>query len=219
MFANLLIDNTVPTLSLDDTVERALSIMQTNLLQRIPILDQENKYLGNVKEEDLLDIENIDETLISFLEEKLPLSSNEHFLNILRNQHFIKDGFLAIVDQDLQFVGVVTHHSAIDFLGKDRSIEMIGGILVLEIKAIHYSMSELARIVESNNANIIHSYISNSSNNENLLITIKINKLDLKDIISTFERYHYQVVAEFDTSSSEEDIQERYDSLMVYLNV
>ncbi len=80
-------------------------------------------------------------------------------------------------------------------------------------------MSELARIVESNNANIIHSYISNSSNNENLLITIKINKLDLKDIISTFERYHYQVVAEFDTSSSEEDIQERYDSLMVYLNV
>ncbi len=126
MFANLLIDNTVPTLSLDDTVERALSIMQTNLLQRIPILDQENKYLGNVKEEDLLDIENIDETLISFLEEKLPLSSNEHFLNILRNQHFIKDGFLAIVDQDLQFVGVVTHHSAIDFLGKDRSIEMIG---------------------------------------------------------------------------------------------
>ena len=52
-----------------------------------------------------------------------------------------------------------------------------------------------------------------------MLITVKIDKLDLKEIISTFERYHYQVIAEFETSSSDDDIQERYDSLMMYLNV
>jgi acetoin utilization protein AcuB len=219
MFANLLLDVSIPTLSLNDTVDRALSIMQTSAIQRIPIVDHENRYLGNVHEEDLLDSENSNDLISSFLVEKLPVNFDEHLLNILRNHNFVKDGFVAIVDQEFNFVGVVTHRSVIDFVGKDRSIELAGGILVLEIKSIHYSMTEIARIVESNNANVIYSYLSNSSNNENLLITIKINKLDLKEIISSFERYHYQVIAEFNSSSSEEDVQERYDSLMMYLNV
>ncbi|HUH74832.1 MAG TPA: CBS domain-containing protein [Chitinophagales bacterium] len=219
MFANLLIDVSIPTLSLNDTVDRALSIMQTNAIQRIPIVDQENRYLGNVQEEDLLDSEDDNNLVASLLIERLPINFDEHLLNILRNPNFVKDGFLAIVDHDFQYVGVVTHRSVIEFIGKDRAIEMAGGIIVLEIKAIHYSMTEISRIVESNNANVIYSYISNSSNIENLLITIKVNKLDLKEIISSFERYHYQVIAEFNTTSSEEDIQERYDSLMMYLNV
>lgn len=219
MFANLLLDVSIPTLSLGDTVDRALYIMQTNALQRIPIVDQENRYLGNIYEEDLLDSETETQLLSSFLVEKNPINFDEHLLNILRNQNFVKDSFLAIVDHEFQYVGVVTHRSVIDFLGKDRSIEMEGGILVLEIKSIHYSMTEIARIVESNHANVIYSYLSNSTNMENLLVTIKINKLDLKQIISSFERYHYQVIAEFNSSSSEEDVQERYDSLMMYLNV
>lgn len=219
MFAHLLLDNSFPALSLTDTVSRALSVMHTNSLQIIPILDNQNRYLGNINEEDLLDNFDSNELISSFLVERPPITSEDHLLNILRNQNFIKEGFLTIVDHDLNYVGVVTHRSVIDFLGKERSIEMSGGILVLEIKSIHYSLTEIARIVESNHANIIHSYISNSSNIENMLITIKIDKLDLKEIISTFERYHYQVIAEFNTSTNEEDIQERYDSLMVYLNV
>ena len=219
MFANLLLDSSIPALTLDDTVERVLSIMHTNSLQRIPIIDLENRYLGIIQEEDLLDIDESSQVLASFVHNTLPINFNEHLLNILRNENFIKDGSIVVVDHDFQYIGVVTSRSVIDFIGRDRSIEMIGGILVLEIKSIHYSMSEIARIVESNNANIIHSYISNSTNIENMLITVKIDKLDLKEIISTFERYHYQVIAEFETSSSDEDIQERYDSLMMYLNV
>ena len=219
MFANLLLDSSIPALTLDDTVERVLSIMHTNSLQRIPIIDLENRYLGIIQEEDLLDIDESSQVLASFVHNTLPINFNEHLLNILRNENFIKDGSIVVVDHDFQYIGVVTSRSVIDFIGRDRSIEMIGGILVLEIKSIHYSMSEIARIVESNNANIIHSCISNSTNVENMLITVKIDKLDLKEIISTFERYHYQVIAEFETSSSDEDIQERYDSLMMYLNV
>ena len=219
MFANLLLDSSIPALTLDDTVERVLSIMHTNSLQRIPIIDLENRYLGIIQEEDLLDIDESSQVLASFVHNTLPINFNEHLLNILRNENFIKDGSIVVVDHDFQYIGVVTSRSVIDFIGRDRSIEMIGGILVLEIKSIHYSMSEIARIVESNNANIIHSCISNSTNVENMLITVKIDKLDLKEIISTFERYHYQVIAEFETSSSDDDIQERYDSLMMYLNV
>ena len=219
MFAHLLLDSSFPSLSLTDTVSRALSLMHTNSLHIIPVIDDQNRYLGNINEEDLLDNYDNNELISSFLAEKPPISSEDHLLNILRNQNFIKDGFLTIVDNNLNYIGVVSHRSVIDFLGKERSVEMAGGILVLEIKSIHYSLTEIARIVESNHANIIHSYISHSSNIENMLITIKVDKLDLKEIISTFERYHYEVIAEFNTSTNEDDIQERYDSLMVYLNV
>jgi acetoin utilization protein AcuB len=219
MFASLLLDTSIPTLSMDDTVSRALSLMHTNSLHRIPIVDVENKYLGNVHEEDLLDVEEMNQAITSFIQEKLPINTNEHFLNILRNEDFVKNGSIIVVDNEWQFIGVVTSRSLLEYMGRERSVEMQGGILVLEIKSIHYSLSEISRLVESNNANVIHSCISNSTNIENMLITIKIDKLDLKEIISTFERYHYQVIAEFDTSSSEDDILERYDSLMMYLNV
>jgi len=50
-------------------------------------------------------------------------------------------------------------------------------------------------------------------------VSLKINKNDLKDIQQSFERYQYTVLAVLHQSEYENQLQERYDSLMRYLEV
>lgn len=219
MFARLLLDDSIPPVKWNISVDRALAIMQENYLHALPVIDHEDVFLGVISEDVLLDIIDMDANIEAYIRPTSTIHADEHFFNILRNKDISKNAFLPVVDQDNTFQGVISNHSMIEFLARDRSIEEQGGIIVLEIKSINYSMAEISRIVESNHASIIHSYISSSTNNENILITLKINKNDLKDIVLTFERFNYQIVSVYHTSEYEEGYKERYDSLMVYLNV
>ena len=99
------------------------------------------------------------------------------------------------------------------------SIKEPGGILVIEVNTIDYSMAQIAQIVESNNARILSSYIMSSPDSTKLEVTLKINLIELDRIIRTFERYDYVIKASYQKSSGDDDIQFRFDALMNYLNL
>jgi hypothetical protein len=92
-----------------------------------------------------------------------------------------------------------------------------GGIIVLEVNSIDYSMAQIAQIVESNNAKILSSYIMSSVDSTKLEVTLKINQVELSRIIRTFERYDYIIKESYQKSEGDEDIQNRYDALMNFL--
>jgi len=80
-------------------------------------------------------------------------------------------------------------------------------------------MSQIAQIVESNNAKILSSYIMSSPDSTKLEVTLKINQIELTRIIRTFERYDYVIKASFQKSEGDDDIQDRYDALMNFLKL
>ena len=49
-------------------------------------------------------------------------------------------------------------------------------------------------------------------------LTIKVNKTEIDGIISDFERFEYKIMASYQESGSQEDMVQRYESLMRYLN-
>jgi hypothetical protein len=49
-------------------------------------------------------------------------------------------------------------------------------------------------------------------------LTIKLNKTDITDIIKDFERHEYLVSASYKEQDSDTDFQDRYESLMKFLN-
>ena len=99
------------------------------------------------------------------------------------------------------------------------SIKESGGIIVLEVSSVDYSLAQISQIVESNNARILSSYIMSSPDSTKIEVTLKINQLELSRIIRTFERYDYLVKETFQKDASDNDIQIRFDSLMNYLNI
>jgi hypothetical protein len=94
-----------------------------------------------------------------------------------------------------------------------------GGIIILEVSENDYSMAEISRIVESNDARIIGAFFTTRNDSTLIDLTLKINNIDLNPVIQTFERYNYTIKATFAEKDDLDDLRERYDSLMNYLNI
>ena len=79
-------------------------------------------------------------------------------------------------------------------------------------------MSEIARIIESNNAKILSSYITSESEMEYIEVTIKLNKINITSIVKDFERFNYIISASYNKIDQNIDLTDRYESLMRFLN-
>ena len=67
--------------------------------------------------------------------------------------------------------------------------------MFLEVNQHDFHMSQIAQIVESNDAKILASYITSNQNSTNLEVTLRINRKDLTAILQTFQRFDYTISA------------------------
>ncbi len=93
-----------------------------------------------------------------------------------------------------------------------------GGILVVSIGVKDYSFSEIAQIVESNNARLLGAFISESQN-DIVQITLKIGSQNLNEVAQTFRRYNYTIVFGNSDDQFMEDLKQRSHYLEKYLNI
>jgi|TARA_B110000014_G_C20101684_1_gene578419 hypothetical protein len=93
-----------------------------------------------------------------------------------------------------------------------------GAILIVSKDLKEYSFSEISQIVESNNAKILGVFLSKIEYNQ-AEITIKINNHSMSEIIQTFIRYGYVVVAGNEKESYIQDLKDRSDYLKKYLDI
>jgi hypothetical protein len=89
----------------------------------------------------------------------------------------------------------------------------------LSISPLQYSLAEMSRLVETNNAQIVQLNSYFDETNGSMVITIKLNKEEASSIIATFQRYDYQVLHYFGSSPLNNDIEDHYLHLMNYLDV
>ena len=94
------------------------------------------------------------------------------------------------------------------------------GIIVFEMNIYDYSMAQIARIVEDNDAKIWSSHVTSTVGSVKIDVTLKINRTDLTSIIQSFRRYGYTIKTSFQSINRNEDVlRNHYDQLMLYLNV
>ena len=213
-----LITEEIPPLVHTDSGEKALNWMDEFKVSHLPVLKNGN-FVGVVSESDILDRLNAENSLDGLFDH-LPrpyVFANSHVFEVLAKMSEFNLSVLPILDENENYLGCTTIYHLMVQLANTGSMKEVGGILILEINNIDYSMAQIAQIVESNNARILSSYILTNSSSSKLEITLKINKLDLSSIIRTFERYDYVVKESFQKSMDNDDLQARFDSLMHYL--
>ncbi len=214
-----LISEEIPPLTHTDTGEKALRWMDEFKVSHLPVLKNGN-FVGVISESDILDKMDVQDTLDKLFDH-LPrpyVNENSHIYEVLAKISEHKLSVLPILDDNEKYLGCTSIHNLITKIANTGSIKESGGIIVLEVNAVDYSMAQIAQIVESNNAKILSSYIMSPSDSNKLEVTLKINQIELDRIIRTFERYDYTIKASFQKSSGDEDVQFRYDALMNYLN-
>jgi len=93
-----------------------------------------------------------------------------------------------------------------------------GAILVISTGSRDYSFSEIAQIVEGNNARLLGAFIT-ESDNDLVQVTLKIGAQSLNQVIQTFRRYGYTIVSGNSDDQFMEDLKQRSEYLEKYLNV
>ncbi len=215
-----LITDEIPPLIHTDSGDKALNWMEEFKVSHLPVLKNGN-FVGLVSESDILDHLNLEENLDQLFQH-LPrpyVLGQAHVYDVIAKMAEFKLSVVPILDQQENYLGCCSVYHVMTVLANTGSIKENGGILVLEMNASDYSLSQIAQIVESNNARILSVFMTTNQDSTKMDVTVKINKVDLTSIIRTFERYDYHVKASFQNGHGDEDMQWRYDTLMQYLKL
>jgi acetoin utilization protein AcuB len=220
MIAIELISEEIPPLKHTDTGDLALQWMEEFKVKHLPVMKFDN-FVGLLCEDDIFDKDDSSKTL-NELFNHLPrpyVFGSTHLYEVLAKVSDEHITVLPVLDNEENYLGCVSVIELMQRIANTGSIKEIGGIIVLEINELDYSLAHVAQIVESDNAKILSSFITSHPNSKKLELTLKINQIELGRIIRSFERYDYIVKASFQKSEYQEDLKNRYDELMKYLNI
>ncbi len=218
MLTRDLISNSIPYLHLHDKVHHALQLMNDFHLLHLPVVET-TKYLGIVSEEQLLHTEFdslLEQLVIS--EGGTSVHANDHFLKAIQVAVQNKLSMVPVVDEN-EILGIVTYSDLLQNASDFMSLNDPGGLIVLELDGNNYSFNEISRIVESNDAQITQLNTLTDVENGVMQVTIRVNKLEVSDMISTFQRYEYNVKYYFGEELYENELRSNYDNLMYYLKI
>lgn len=214
------INNNIPRLQLQDSVSKAKQLINDYKLTHLPVV-AENKYLGLLSEEDLLDVE----------EDKLPIEAIQqyflmaavkedvHFLNAVNISNQFETNVVPVLSKENDYIGVITAADLMKVMGEFSGANAIGGIIVLEMPAIQFAISEISRIVESNDCTILHMNTTLNDATGMLMVTLHINKKEIHAVVANFERYDYTIQYAFGTEQHGNTLEDNYKHLMNYLDL
>lgn len=219
MLARELISKVVPPLRPTDEVARALAWMDEFKISHLPVVDGSD-YLGLISEDNILD-GNRDDT-VQASEEVYNATSvleSEHIYSVIRKLSATDLSVIAVISTTGSYLGCITLSELVTKFEELAVINQPGGILVLSLNKADYSLAQVAHVVEANNAKILSSYVFERPETGKLELTLKVNQEEIGSIIQSLNRYDYEVIAYFQESAHLEDLKDRYNELMRFINI
>ncbi len=214
-----IITPSIPTLNLGDSVFQAMELMSEYHLSHLPVVS-EDKYMGIVFEDDLLNQDDqVKMEEISQQFSRVFVHAHTHMLESIQAANDYNLSLVPVVEQNNEFAGVILASDLLKHLGKITGSSEPGGLIVLEMEQRNFSFAEISKLVETNDAQItqLNTYWDNTI--DTFLVTLKINKFEISDIVSTFQRYEYVVKYYFGEELYQNELRDNYDHLMTYLNI
>ncbi len=221
MLAKDLISDVIPALRTSDSGQKALYWMDIFRISHLPIVNNED-FLGLISDKDIYDLNMADEPIgnhsLSLFSPYVTL--DQHIFEVIELTSRLNLSVVPVLDHNNHYQGLITMNHLVHYFGELSALKQPGGIIVLEINANDYSLTEIAQIVESNDAKILSLYINSYSNSMKMEVSIKISRKELTSIIQTFNRYNYIVKASFmDENDLDSLYENRYEQFMKYLSI
>lgn len=215
-----MISDIIPSLKTSDTGISALNWMDIFKVTHLPIVN-DKEFLGLVSETDIYDLNMPEEPLgnhqLSLV--RPYVTEEQHVLELIELASRLKLSLIPVLDHKKNYLGVVTITDLLHYFAEITALTNPGSIIVLDLNHNDYSLTQVAQIVEGNDAKILGCFITSHPNSTKIELTLKLNVTDVTSIIQTFNRYNYTVLGSFMKHDDEEDLlEDRYNLLMKYLN-
>ena len=184
------------------------------------MLDNGN-YLGVLSESDVLSLNNLEAPLSKHRDLLNPIfvKRSQHIFEVVKVVNDHKLTMVPVLDGDDHYCGSITMGQLMEIIADMPVANNIGAIIVLELNINDYALSPIAAIIEENGTKILGTFITSHEDSTKMQLTIKVNRTDIQSILASLLRHEYVVQVFNSNEGSEEDLRDRFDSLMNYLNV
>ncbi|MDA1382418.1 MAG: CBS domain-containing protein [Bacteroidetes bacterium] len=213
MRAQQLLTSDLPLLHPIDTVSNAIQLMDEYKVSHLPLV-VEDMFKGLINEEDLLECDK-DAVLAEVDTHPIFVDPNIHIYEVVAQMAQAKIDVLPVVIQG-KYMGCIDRGSILNFFAQESGWALEGSIVVLEIPAANYSLSKISRIVEENGARIT-SFNMNHLDSGDLVVSMKVNTINIATIMASFERFDYKVLNFYNSPEVEDEIRNKFEAFMRYL--
>jgi len=203
---------------LGEIAMNALVIMEEYKIFQIPIISNENQFLGLVEESIIMNMENLQESLnlVKHQFKNISISNNTHFFQIIKIFNEQKLSLIPVVNETNSYLGYLLPCDIIHQISRINQSEVNAQIMIIALNHKDYTLQEITRLVEENNGKIM-SLFSEIKENK-IELHLLINCTNSKRIIQTFQRHEYTIIKTFSTNMSTNNLDDRFESFMRYLN-
>jgi CBS domain-containing protein len=220
MIARELITNDVPPIRSSETVEKALNWLDEFKVTHLAVVDGV-EYQGLISENILYDAVSSD---ITIAELNLTLNrpfiyEDRHIYEVMKMVSEMQLSIAPILDKSDNYLGLTTLPSLMHLIANTASISEPGSVIVLELNQNDYSLGHLAQIIEGDDTKILSTYITSASDSTLMEVTIKLNRKNIQGVLQALARYDYVVNASYSEIDYQEDMKDRFESLMKYLDM
>jgi acetoin utilization protein AcuB len=221
MLAKDLISDIIPSLKTSDTGLDALNWMEVFRVSHLPIVNN-RAFLGLVSDVDIYDLNRADEPIgnhrISLMQPYVYYY--QHIYEVIELASRLKLTVVPVLDEKKEYMGLIPQSDLLHHMAELIAAHTPGGIIEIELKQRDYSLSEIARIVEDSDAKILSLYVKENVLNNQLMLSLKLNRIEIQPVIRAFERYGYKINSSFSGEDYYDESAERnYNSLMKFLSI
>lgn len=212
------LNNDIKPLKSRETIKEAQDLFTEFTYTHFPVTE-ENVYIGCISREDAEILSGnliIGENRYEF--ERFYARAEMIWLDVLEEFAKNETNIIPVLDDTNKYIGYYELDDVLKFFHETPFLREEGAVLIIRKDNTNSSMSQIAQIVESNNAKLLGLFISKSEGNF-FDYTLKISKSGLNDIIQTFRRYEYEIISEHQEDSYLKNLKERSDYLDKYLNI
>ncbi|MEH0007870.1 MAG: CBS domain-containing protein [Flavobacteriales bacterium] len=213
-----LITNDCKPLEPEDSTTHAHALFEASRLSHLPVV-ADKTYLGALAEETAFTARK--KRVIDYQAHW----EKERFINVEKNvldavQAITRFGgdLLPLLNDEHQYLGYLTTGDLIQQFSSWPIFQELGVVIVIETTVKRYSMSQIANIVESQNARILGCFISNY-HGDKVTITLKINSENPSSLADHFARFGYEIKKKFYFDMGDDVLREHYLSLIKYLDI
>ncbi|MES2276854.1 MAG: CBS domain-containing protein [Bacteroidota bacterium] len=220
MLAIELITNSIPPVHTSDPIQKVVDRMAEFRVRHLPIVNEE-QFLGLIADEDFIGETDYQQPIGALALSLINpyVLEHQHIYDVMRLFYEQQLSIIPVLSANKNYLGMISVNTMIGYFAKLTSSSEPGGIIVLEIGNKDNSLAHMAQIVESDNAQVLSSYLRTFPDSTRMEVTLKVNKQDISNITATFLRYGYDIKATFNHADHDDGSKDRYDSLMNYLNI
>lgn len=222
MLAQNLITDSIPPVRPTDLVERVLVWMGEFKVKHLPVV-ADGLLVAIISESELLETRSGNMPISSldlFLGKTSFTYDDSHIYDVLKVMTENKMDMVPVLNaSNNRYVGMITGPALLDATSLLLNVGEQGGVIVLQVAHNSYSLSEIGRICESNDAKVLSLTLGQAPDPTQLYVTLKLNLRDLSRTIASFERFEYNIAHVVFDSDQLDDYRERYENLLRYLSI